>query len=358
MITPQTNATLETIAQSLLRSERLIVCGHVRPDGDCLGSTLGLSWALRAIGKDVTPLLASGDEVDEGMRFLPLWEDMVPAKALLEEMGGAKPEEPMDCTFVCVDVPNEDRLGKSACEIRSRCSRTITIDHHANPDRMSDLSYTDPDATSTTMLVWELCKRLGFDPVTDDVSELATCVYTGLSTDSGSFMHQNVGPRTFELAGELVMAGADPGEIARMLYQQRSIASLRMDAKAIDNAILGTSDDGLRYAIGYVTAEEVEAAGADYADLDECVNVLRSIGDVDVVCMLKEGDGIVRGSLRSKDGTDVNEMAGILGGGGHKAAAGFSYSGTMEQAIAAVEGILSGVSDSSEAASDVVSMNA
>lgn len=330
MVTPQTNTTLEAIAEALLAQRTLCVCGHVHPDGDCLGSTLGLVWVLRSLGKDATPLLAEDSVLDESMAFLPLAQDAVSALSY-----AATDPDPVD-VFVCVDVPNEERLGEVASSIKDRAAITITIDHHAVPEAMSELSYTDPDITSTTMLVWELAKHLGMDPERDDLTDLATCVYTGLCTDSGRFSNQNTDALAFGCARELVEAGADPAEIARHLFQERTLASMKLDGLAISHARLFESDHGTRCAISYISSDDMRDAEATDDDAENTVSILRALKDTDVVCMLKERDGSIRGSFRAKDDSDVASLANRLGGGGHRAAAGFTLSCSLPEALALV----------------------
>lgn len=342
MITPQTNATLEEIAQSLLRYERFCVCGHIKPDGDCIGSTLGLVWALRKLGKNATPLLAEEFELDPVMEFLPLSEDIVSAHAYANSLadgvscGNAQADSIADfCdVFICVDVPNEARLGDAAASIKASSRLSVTVDHHADPRRMSDLSYTDPDAASTTMLVWELAKHLGMSSSTPCISELATCIYTGLSTDSGSFMNQNTDAAALRCACELVSCGADPSAIAQHLYQGRTAASVKVDGVVASNMEIARSKGGKVFAVSFVSNQDMVRLSATSEDAEHAVSLLRSIGEVDIACMLKEQeDGSVRGSFRAKDDTDVSAIAREFGGGGHVAAAGFTLDCSLQQAL-------------------------
>ncbi len=316
--TPQTNTTLAAIAAELMAHERFCLCGHLNPDGDCLGSELALAAALRQAGKQVSCLVATDDPVDGRFAFLPGFEGLMPASAF----DGA-----FD-VFVAVDVPTTERLADAAA-VHGRAPLTVTIDHHAVDSRMADLSFTDPEAPSTTTLVWELAGLLPIERSAD----VALCAYTGLATDTGRFQYQNADAVAFSAAAEMVRAGADPALVSREVYQQRSLASVRLEAAALGRMELLCGGAG---ALSWITWADKEACRAQKADAEPLVDALRNIAGVRVACMLREGEGIVRGSLRAKDGTDVAAIARELGGGGHRAAAGFTFEGTLDEARSAL----------------------
>lgn len=322
-VTPQTNTTLEEIAEVLLRAQTVAICGHVSPDGDCLGSGLALANALRGLGKQVTALTARPEPVEPGLRFLP------GADALL----AAADYDGIPDVFVAVDVPTPERLGDGD-EVRKRAGVTVTIDHHAVPEAMADYSYTDPDAAATAMLVWQLARLMK----ADCEGAVATCCYTGLMTDTGRFQYQNSDEEVFLSAAQMVKAGARPGEISCEVYQNRTLASLLLEALVIDRMVFL---DGGQCVISWLETADFERLGAQKSDAEPLVNALRSVGGVRVACMLRQQDGAVRGSLRAKDGTDVAAIARSFGGGGHKAAAGFTFQGTVAQAVEELSGILS-----------------
>lgn len=331
MITPQTNTTLEEIAERLLKCERICVCGHSNPDGDCLGSTLGLVWALSALGKDAVALTADDSRIDKSMDFLPGSSKAISADDYLN--GDYSPID----AFVCVDVPSEARMGESATAIKNTASLTITIDHHPFPERMSELSYTDPEATSTTLLIWELTKHLGITIDSPKVSDLATCIYTGLLTDSGRFINQNTTVNSFEYAAELVKYGANPSQIANNIFQSRSIASLKLDCITIKNIEFVKSTNGEDCALSHIDYADMQKLSATDDDAENTITLLRSLDGVNVACMLKGRADCVRGSIRAKDDTDVAAFAREFGGGGHRAAAGFTLKCDMAEALSLVK---------------------
>ena len=318
-VTPQTNTTLAAIACALRERDHFVICGHVSPDGDCLGSQLALAAALRQAGKQCACVLARDEEPPRDLAFLPGFDGLVPA---------ARYEGPCE-VFVAVDVPTTERVGDAA-RLQAAADLTVTVDPPAVPEAMSALSSTDPDVASTTMLVWELAAVLGAER--DRI--VATCCYTGLMTDTGRFQYQNADAAAFAAAAEMVAAGAEPAVISRRIYQSRSLASILLEGRNVDHMAL--SADGAA-ALSWLSQADFEACGACKADAEPMVDVLRAIDGVEVACMLREQpDGEVRGSLRAKGDADVAAIARAFGGGGHTAAAGFTFAGTLVQAVDAL----------------------
>lgn len=319
-VTAQTNTTLEEIASVLLKHGSICVCGHTNPDGDCIGSTLALARALRAVGKDVVTLVADDGPVDDAFAFMAGFDGLAPASSF---------DGPCEA-FVAVDAPNDERLGPAGCALRDRSALTVTIDHHAAPAAMSDLSYTDPDAAATTLLVWRLAGLLGLsadDPAWRDVAE---CAYAGLLTDTGRFMFQNTDSASLRAAAQMLDAGACPSRIAQRLFQEKSLAAVRLDALAADHMRIVA--DG-KAALSWISIDDMTAVGARKADSESAVNVIRSIRGIEVACMLKEREDCIRGSLRAKGPVDVASLARKLGGGGHVAAAGFTLHCSLDEAL-------------------------
>ncbi len=319
-VTPQTNTTLEEIAEALLKRDHVCICGHVSPDGDCIGSQLALRAALVQLGKDVRVLLAADAPLERSFACLPGADELVPAEAF-----DGRCE-----VFVQVDAPDAKRIGEAAAALRAQALFTITVDHHAVDRRETDLSYTDPDAASTSMLVWELAGHLEVDRSGD----VAACAYTGLMTDTGRFQYQNADLRAFRAACEMVEAGADAAALSAEFFQRRTLASIQLEGCAIANMRLLC--DG-QAAVSFVTQREMAEAGAVKSDCEQLINVLRSIDGVRIAAMLRDEGVHVRGSFRSKDGTDVAAMARRFGGGGHAAAAGFTLHEPLDKARHTVE---------------------
>ena len=312
----QANTTIEDMAARMRTLDDFVICGHVSPDGDCIGSQLALWNALRAIGKRATCVLVRDEPTPMELSFLPGIEQMVPA----QRFNG------LSSTFVACDVPSRARMGEAACAILDASSQSFTIDHHPSEGPVTDYLYADSKSASASILVWQLVKYLVEEPP----YESALCAFTGLVTDTGGFRYQNSDENAFRIAGELVSWGVDPSMVCTHVFQNRSLASLELEAATIRRIKL--IGDGAA-AISYVLVSDFEKTGATKADAEPLVEALRSLSGVRVVCMLREQDGVVRGSLRAKDDTDVSELARELGGGGHTAAAGFTLELSIEHAV-------------------------
>lgn len=315
-VTPQTNTTLQEMAHDILTCDNFVICGHVSPDGDCLGSQLALQHALQYLGKHAVCVLVKDEPVEQALTFLPGIDEMVPA----EQYDG-----PCD-TFVGVDVPTRERIGEAACKLLDGASHSFTIDHHAVDTTMAEHVYVDPDAAAACMLIWELAGYMGADLS----GAVAECCYTGLCTDTGRFQFQNTDARAMHVAAEMVDAGANPAQVACQVFQNRSIPSLKLECAALNRMTFGAHN---AYVISWLYASDFEQFGAVKADAEPVINAIRSVQGTRIACLLREVDGKVRGGLRSKDDTDISVLARQLGGGGHKAAAGFTLDCSIDEAV-------------------------
>lgn len=319
-VTPQTNIDLDGIASILCNVDDICISGHLNPDGDCIGSMLALRLCLLQLDKNVSVLLSSKDILSDNFMFLPGSEKLICAERFKGKCS----------TFIAVDCPSPERMGIAAANLHKEARTTITIDHHAAPISMSKYSYTDPDSPSTTMIVWELAKKMG---VVRN-AEIATCTYAGLITDTGRFQHQNTNACALKAGYEMVCAGANASKIAEHFFSQRSVASVKLEGIIIDRMIL--LNDG-KIAISYITNNDMCSFNASKADCEPLIDSLRVINTVKVCCVLREEAKHIRGSFRAKDDTDVAEIARRFNGGGHKAAAGFTLNVGLNEALALVE---------------------
>ncbi|NLC56864.1 MAG: bifunctional oligoribonuclease/PAP phosphatase NrnA [Armatimonadetes bacterium] len=288
-------------AEALRAAGRVLLACHVNPDGDTMGSALALGLALQHAGKKVT--LVSPDEVPLPYHFLPG----------SHQFQRSVPEGDYDVA-AALDCDGESRMGSAAPAVR-RAAQVIEIDHHTGTDRFGDIVVVDPTAAATGELVFGLLRLLAL-PITADV---ATNLYVALMTDTGSFRFANTTARCLRIAAELVDCGADPFRIADHVYETRSRAATLLLGRAL--ASLKLSDDG-QIAWGRLTAEDFQQAAATDAETEGIVNHLRAIAGVRVAILLREVNGKVRVSLRSREPVDVAAVARVFGGGGHRVAAG------------------------------------
>ncbi len=294
-------------------ADSIVVCGHVNPDGDCLGSVLALTMALRARGRNAVPLLATASK-PEVYSFLDGYDLMVPAREYKET-----PD-----LFVVVDVPNPERTGDGFA-VFSRAKKSVQIDHHTPQKEFATKTYVDKDAPAAGVLIWELLKQMDCT----SPSAAASC-YVALMTDTGRFQFQNADARAFAAASEMVAAGASPSELATLVYQHRSRGALELQRLVIER--METFFDG-RAVISWVEDEDFTKLEASREnDGDNLIDIIRELGSAEIAVMLRGQHGVVRGSIRSKNERDVAAIAEKLGGGGHRAAAGFTYHGTVAKA--------------------------
>lgn len=299
---------LPRLLEDIEGSRTFCVVGHVRPDGDCLGSQLGLALGLIALGRKVC-----------------VWNaDPIPTKlAFLDPDGRLTPPEPgrqFDCV-IATDAASLERLGAVAEHIGRR-RVLINIDHHESNTRFGDLNWVDTASPSTGELIHRLYQAAGWK-----VSPAAAdCLFTAISTDTGSFQYASVRPETFETAAALLREGADLADVCRRVYQSQTLARVKLLRHVYRSFRL--SRDG-RLAWFWLRPADLAQAGADRSDSEGLIDHIRSLDSVVVACLFEETEtGSVRISLRSKSPVvDVNRVAGEFGGGGHPAAAGARLEG-------------------------------
>ncbi|MFC1414933.1 bifunctional oligoribonuclease/PAP phosphatase NrnA [Streptacidiphilus sp. N1-12] len=298
-----------------------LVC-HVLPDGDALGSALAAGIALRSLGIEVRVSFGDDPQVVPGsLEFLPAQDLLVPASAV--------PERPE--LLITFDVADPQRLGL----LRSRAEAAATavvIDHHASNGGFGTYQLIDPAAPATAVLVDELLRRLGV-PLDRDI---ATCLYTGVATDTGSFRYAATTPATHELASRLLATGLRHDLISRRLWDTQSFGYLKVLAAALDRAVLERgAADGLGLVWTWVPYADLTAHGVLPEEIEGLIDVVRKASEAEVTLVLKEDpDGSLRGSSRSKGAVDVAAACGALGGGGHVYAAGFTSHSTVDTTVA------------------------
>lgn len=304
-------------ADAALAARRVAVCAHVDPDGDAVGSVLALVHALEAAGVRADAVLASGDRAPVTYAFLPGAERFIRAADL-----AGRPD-----LVVALDAPNPGRLGEAAALLDG--SSAVVIDHHPDNERFGQVCIVDPDAPSTSALVWELLPALGVVPN----QAVLDCVFCGLMTDTGRFSFDNATPRAFRLAADLAEAGARTAWVYRNVYEQRSHAALLLVSRAMDRL---TFANGGAVAYSWISDDDLHETGAAPEETEDLIDALRVVAGPQVVALFKCAPNRVKGSLRAKDETDVGAVARALGGGGHRAAAGFTLEGSLQDALGAV----------------------
>lgn len=319
---------VDRILEAIKESETICVVGHIRPDGDCIGSELGLTLALMNAGKKVT-----------------CWnQDSMPAKlAFLDPKKLMQPPEKgqrFDCV-IATDCASLERLGTAAECINER-KIFINIDHHASNTRYADLNWIAAKEPSTGELIFRLLKAANW-PVTPAISD---CLFTAVSTDTGSFQYPTTRPATYHVAGELVKRGANLAKICDEVYQSFPLGRVRL-LRHVYNKFRLTHNNQIAYF--WLKKSDYSRTGTDPSDSEGLIDHIRAIEPVVVACVFEEIEPeLTRISLRSKsDRIDVNRIAQQFGGGGHQAAAGARIPGTplsvQRKVIASIKKSLNGV---------------
>ena len=304
------------------RSQTIVMACHVNPDGDALGSLLGLALALILLGKEVVCL--SEDGVPEILKFLPGAELIRQTTDL-----------PAFDLALVVDSGDLPRVGKTIQPMIGRAKQVVDIDHHAATGAFGDIRVLNTRAASTAEIVYALLLALQ-TPITP---EIATCLFTGIITDTGSFRFQNVTPNTLQVAAALLEAGAPPAFISENVFENRTFAATRLLGHALSS--LRQSPDG-RIVWAHITAKDFAELGATDQDTEGIVSYVRGVRDAEVGILFREmAQGGIRVSLRSRETVNVAEIAEKFGGGGHRMASGCTVNLPLAEAeIAVVEAVL------------------
>ena len=308
---------LAETAAAIGESRSIVLACHVNPDGDALGSMLGLALALIPLGKDLVCL--SQDGVPDILRFLPGTEMIVQTTDI-----------PAFDLALVVDSGELARVGESVKPLIARARRTVDIDHHVTAGAFGDIRVLDAQAASTAEIVYALLQTIGL-LITP---EIATCLFTGIITDTGSFRFQNVTADTLTVAARLIDAGASPSFVSEHVFENRTFAATKLLGLALSS--LSRTPDG-RIAWAHVTRDDFARLGAADEDSEGLVNPVRSVRGAEVGVSFREmPDGTVRVSLRSREGVDVGKIAQQFGGGGHRMAAGCTLTVPLAEAETAV----------------------
>jgi bifunctional oligoribonuclease and PAP phosphatase NrnA len=303
-------ADIELVAGELRSRDRFLLTAHEGPDGDALGSLLGMHHLLDQLGKDSVMFMAAKEfPLPIEYRFLPL-----------EEVFHEPPADVADRTVIFLDCGNIDRMPLDF--LSPGGNQVINIDHHHDNPRFGDLNLIDVEASCTAEIVYELAVLLGVQIT----REMASALYVGLVTDTGKFMYENTDARTHRIAADLIEAGVDVDDTYRRLYEHVPLEKLRLVSRALDGIQRHCNN---LLVLTYITTADYEASGAGEEMTEGIIDHLRSIDGTKVAAVVRDlgnrGRAARKVSLRSSEGdVDVSAIARNRGGGGHKRAAGFS----------------------------------
>lgn len=302
---------IEAIAAALRAHGRFLIFTHEMPDGDTIGSSLALAAALQQIGKQAQ--VVSPDGVPEIYRFLPGAGNVVaPAQVSLDFARG--------CCAVLVDCGEMSR-SRGSEPLLNAAGMVVNIDHHVSNTLFGNISWVDTTASSVGEMVFYLIKTLGAELS----SEIATCLFTAICTDTGSFRYSNTTARCLAVASELVERGAKPDEVSEHVYDTKSLASLKLLGLALGNLQVHPSG---KIAWIALTREQMAAVGASEEESEGLVNYARAVKGVEVGMVFREtAAGAIKIGFRSRKRVDVARLAEEFGGGGHPRASGCTIAG-------------------------------
>ena len=300
---------LSQVVELIENKNNFAITTHIKPDGDGVGSSLGLCWLLRSLGKNAE-VVVHGD-VPQAYRSLPGAEEIRNVTSINGHY---------DAVFVieCSDI---DRPGIAGLEN----AFTVNIDHHATSEHFGSINWIDSTASAVGEMIYNLCKAIG-GKITQDIAE---CVYMALVTDTGSFHFPNTSDRTLKVASELIKAGAKPSKIGEAVYNNYPWSRIELMRQVMETI---KRDETGRIASMRQTIKMHDAAGAVDGDNNGFVNIPLAAKDVVAVVYMREvGPNQYKASLRSKGDINVAKVAESFGGGGHKNASGLSIEGDWDE---------------------------
>ncbi len=316
--------SLQTVWQALRSGRRFFVAGHLNPDGDSLGCTLAVTSLLTRMGKTVYAYAAPA--IGSDLQFLPgisrMHVGQLPARADFD-------------TVLLLECSDRKRGGDLGILLNG--ARTlINIDHHLVSEAYGHVNHIDAGASSTAEIIFQLFEASGgaFIPTQEE----ATCLYTGVVTDTGRFVHSNTTAEALRVASALVALGADIATINRVIYFTKPYIELKLQGRALEKMQLRFDN---KYSEIMLTRSDFEAFGATPAQTQGIVSQPTMIPGVEVSALIKEEPAQISVNLRSRGAVDVSRIAQVFGGGGHARAAGCKMTGkTIEQAADALASVV------------------
>ena len=305
------SADMAALCTQIRGETQAAIALHQDPDHDAAGAAVGLHDLFEQLGVPAEIHLAPDEHLPSHTFFL-------------DEARLVRVMPPNGATLYVLDT---GLLPRTALAVDSWKGTIVNIDHHHDNTRFGDVVYVRGEASSTAEIVCDVFAALGKAPS----PAAATALYAGISFDSGHFRHSSTSAHTLRQAAWLIALGADPAAVYRELYERRSLAALRLWARAVANMMLVS--DG-RALVSMLTAADYQATGAGEDDTEAIVDTLRAVDGVEVAALVKEQTSgrRVRVSLRSQE-WDVSALAADRGGGGHQRAAGFSTDDDPQEVV-------------------------
>lgn len=315
------NNTLEEIITAIKKAKNILLTLHLNPDGDSVGSNLAMYLSLKKLRKN--PKIYSADKVYPGYLFLPKANQIIykdPADLNLKNFD----------LYISLDTSPFGRVSRKIFNLPPNL-KSINIDHHITSDFTSHLNLIEPKASSTSELVYTLLKRagIGLD------KNIATCLLTGITTDTAGFRHPNTTPKILRIAADLLAYGVNYEVLIRKLFQSSSFETLKIWGKYLDNLKIDKKYKFIWSKLSYPTLEKIRASQEEISSAYNSLvsGPLIGVRGTKLALLLTEGrPGLVRGNFRTRKDVNSAKIAQALGGGGHKRAAGFDIKGPLKEA--------------------------
>lgn len=305
-------AQINSVIEAINRSKKIGITCHVSPDGDALGSSLALMQGLLKLNKEV--YIMSKEGLPETFEYLPFSDEV---------------NKNINCilantdTIIVLDCGNVYRIN-SNLELSNRDYTLINIDHHLSNDLYGDINYINTDAAAVAEIIYEIFNIMNIEIDAD----IATCLYTSLVTDTGSFKHSNTTDLTHKIAGQLINVGIDFSQIHRNIFENVKYSRIKLQGRVIENMYLIHDE---KTCIMELTQKMLDEFGINNGDSSDIISLGTKIDTVEVAVLFKETEEGVKVSLRSKNIVDVRKFAEKFGGGGHVRAAGFASEKSLEE---------------------------
>lgn len=305
------NNSLDEIRKKIDDAKNIVIIGHTSPDGDAVGSCTGLAYILKEINKKVTILLEN---------YAKRYDCVLGRNLVTSEFD----ENLKFDLAISLDCGDKERMGK-AVSIFESCYN-INIDHHISNVFFGNMNFVNPEASSTSELVYELAK--GFVSLNKNSAQ---CLYMGILSDTGGFRHTNTSAYTMQIISELMQYQFDFSKIYNNIFNTHTLKETKFMGKALDKLKLYNQN---KVAISYLTLEEIAEFNGSSDDLGSIVEYLKNIENIDVAVFLySKGRNEIKVSMRSEKNINVSEICTLFGGGGHKKAAGCTLFTNMNEAL-------------------------
>ena len=309
--------TLDEIQIEIQKAEKIVIFTHESPDGDAVGSALAFNLALKELGKKADVVIPKYSRI---FQFLPDVEDII-----------VEPKEEKYDLAIALDCGDLKRLAGNVNETFEKTTSRVNIDHHGSNSMFGDYNFVNPVSPACCEVLIGMFEYFGIDINLD----IATCIATGMITDTGGFQYSNVTAETFEFAAELIRKGVNISDICKRTLDTKTIANFKLVQKV--NERMEFLEDG-KVSFTYITIEDEKMVGAEEGDHEGLVDIGRSIEGVEVSVFIreKENTGGYKISFRSNNYVNVSDVAMMFGGGGHPRAAGAFVQGNVEQVKAKI----------------------